>query len=154
MPRPVSGLTGRIAVATTRVGQWKSQRLGCSSVTGHKHEFIREAMYYYDGARKLKGRCECGAKTFSWQRQVSPGVYVAGRGKHDPGLYSAGDGTERAWIVEGEKDVDLLASLGEVAFSPPDGAGSWKDEYVSELAPFFDRPIVIVADNDGPGIKH
>lgn len=58
----------------------------------------------------------------------------------------------RIWFVEGEKDADLLHSMGEVATTSPMGAGSWLREY----ARYFKgaAEVVIVADCDDPGLEH
>ncbi len=55
------------------------------------------------------------------------------------------------FLVEGEKDADLLVSLGLTASCNPMGAGSWKDEF----KPYFkDKHVVILPDNDDEGKKH
>lgn len=57
------------------------------------------------------------------------------------------------YIVEGEKDVHALDAVGEVATCCPMGAGKWKAEY--GYAEFFKgADVIIVADQDGPGISH
>jgi hypothetical protein len=55
------------------------------------------------------------------------------------------------WIVEGEKDCDTLAGLGFTATTNSGGAGKWRDEYTDALR---GKPVVIVPDNDAPGLKH
>lgn len=55
------------------------------------------------------------------------------------------------FIVEGEKDVDRLRSLGLTATCNPGGAGKWRDEYSD---PLINREIVIIPDNDQPGEDH
>lgn len=54
-------------------------------------------------------------------------------------------------IVEGEKDVEALASIGVVATCNPGGAGKWQDNYSASLA---GRDVCILPDNDEPGEKH
>src|SRR6056297_2253668 len=54
-------------------------------------------------------------------------------------------------VVEGEKDCDTAKDLGIVATTCPMGAGKWRPEYTETLA---GKNIVLVADCDGPGIKH
>jgi putative DNA primase/helicase len=54
-------------------------------------------------------------------------------------------------IVEGEKDVYALASIGVVATCNPGGAGKWQSNYTESLA---GRDILILPDNDEPGEKH
>lgn len=57
----------------------------------------------------------------------------------------------RVWIVEGEKDVDALARLGEIATCNLNGAGKWRAEYA---AAFTGAEVTIVADRDEPGRDH
>jgi len=55
------------------------------------------------------------------------------------------------FIPEGEKDVDNLRALGLVATCNSGGAGNWRPEF----APYFTgRDVVILPDNDGPGLAH
>ena len=60
-------------------------------------------------------------------------------------------GDKPVFVVEGEKDVLRLESLGLVATCNAGGAGKWS-EALSE--PFVRRRVVILADNDEPGHKH
>lgn len=55
------------------------------------------------------------------------------------------------WIVEGEKDVDRLRSLGLTATCNPMGAGKWVDEFSDFLA---GHDCVVIEDNDDPGRTH
>ena len=53
-------------------------------------------------------------------------------------------------FLEGEKDADRVAEMGFVASTFVGGTGKWRDEY---LEYFRDADIVLVPDNDQPGIK-
>jgi hypothetical protein len=55
------------------------------------------------------------------------------------------------WIVEGEKDADTLTEMGIIATTMPGGAGKWLEIHTNTLA---GGTIVVVADNDEPGIAH
>lgn len=55
------------------------------------------------------------------------------------------------YVVEGEKDADRLWSLGIPATTNPGGAGKWRDEFSEALR---GKKIVIIPDNDRPGIDH
>ena len=55
------------------------------------------------------------------------------------------------YISEGEKDVDTLRALGLVATCNPMGAEKWSDSYSEALR---GGNLVIIPDNDLPGIKH
>lgn len=63
----------------------------------------------------------------------------------------AADPLFEVFIVEGEKDADLLASVGCVTTTNVGGAGQWKPEYAPWLK---DRSVVIIPDNDEPGKRH
>ena len=54
-------------------------------------------------------------------------------------------------IVEGEKDVHAIEAAGGVATTSPGGAGKWRTDYNPH---FTGAHIVIVADNDRPGLDH
>jgi putative DNA primase/helicase len=65
------------------------------------------------------------------------------------------------WIVEGEKDVDRLASLGFVATcngggaAKANGKAGAKSKWPPVLNPFFaGRDVVIIPDNDDAGRNH
>ena len=54
-------------------------------------------------------------------------------------------------IVEGEKDVDNLISLGFTATTNPFGAEKWPEHF----GPYFTgKDIVLIPDNDDPGRQH
>ncbi len=55
------------------------------------------------------------------------------------------------YLVEGEKDVDRLRSLGLVVTCNPQGAGKWRAEYADSLR---ERHVVILPDNDDAGQRH
>lgn len=67
-----------------------------------------------------------------------------------PKIVAAGS-SETIFIVEGEKDVDLLESHGMVATCNPGGANKWLKDYNKWLN---DRYVVIIPDNDRPGQNH
>lgn len=55
------------------------------------------------------------------------------------------------YVVEGEKDVHALATLGFVATTNAMGAGKWRSEYNATLR---GADVVILPDNDKPGRDH
>ena len=61
------------------------------------------------------------------------------------------DQDRTVFVVEGEKDADLLWSLGLVATTSPIGAGKWREDYAVYLA---NRNVVLIPDNDKPGREH
>ena len=54
-------------------------------------------------------------------------------------------------IVEGEKDVLTLESLGLVGTCNPMGAGKWRKEFNEH---FRDKRVAIIPDADTPGVAH
>ncbi|HBR21392.1 MAG TPA: hypothetical protein DD713_02300, partial [Nitrospiraceae bacterium] len=54
-------------------------------------------------------------------------------------------------VVEGEKDVETLRTIGRTASCNPMGAGKWKHEYNQY---FQDKRVAIIPDNDDSGRKH
>ena len=63
-------------------------------------------------------------------------------------------GAQVVYVVEGEKAVDRLRSLGLVATCGPAGASSWKRESSFELLSAGCRELVILADHDQAGERH
>ncbi len=63
----------------------------------------------------------------------------------------AADPSTPVFVVEGEKDVDAIVTLGGVATTNPMGAEVWNDEYSPSLV---GRRVIIIPDNDKSGIDH
>lgn len=59
---------------------------------------------------------------------------------------------ETIYVCEGEKDVEALEKAGVVATTNAGGAGKWDESFTKILANASN--IVLVADNDKPGIEH
>ena len=57
-------------------------------------------------------------------------------------------------VVEGEKSVLRLASLGFVATCPPSGASMWLEIYTEVLWRAGAHEVVVIPDNDRPGRDH
>ena len=66
-------------------------------------------------------------------------------------VLSAVEDGETVFVVEGEKDVHKLKSLGLVATCNPGGSGKWSAEYSAQLA---GADVVVFADNDEVGYLH
>ena len=58
---------------------------------------------------------------------------------------------EQVFVVEGERDADMLASWGVAATTNPAGAGQWKPEYSEFLR---GKRVVIIPDADEAGRRH
>jgi DNA-binding MarR family transcriptional regulator len=68
-----------------------------------------------------------------------------------PELIEALANDRPVFVVEGEKDVDALWSIGVPATCNPQGAGKWRDEYSEH---FKGATVYILTDNDKPGRDH
>jgi len=58
---------------------------------------------------------------------------------------------EPVMIVEGEKDVENLRSMGFTATTSPMGAGKWRESYNHYLK---DKEVILIPDHDQPGNQH
>lgn len=63
----------------------------------------------------------------------------------------AANPAQPVFVVEGEKDVDHLRTLGLVATTSPQGAGKWA---LSDRGALAGRDVVVLPDNDETGRKH
>lgn len=68
-----------------------------------------------------------------------------------PEVLRAKDDGTTIYFVEGEKDVETLRNLKEVATTAPMGAGKWIPEYTKMLA---GATVIIIADKDATGRAH
>lgn len=68
-----------------------------------------------------------------------------------PRVIKAAAAGDTIYIVEGEKDVHAVEQAGGVATTSPGGAGKWRSDYNPHFA---GAHVVVVADNDQPGITH
>ena len=86
-------------------------------------------------------------KTFRQQvtDKAAPALYRL------PELVAAVAAGHTVYVVEGEKDVHAVESVGGVATCSAMGAGKWRPEYAEH---FQGARVVIVADKDTPGRKH
>lgn len=100
--------------------------------------------------------CRYEPKGFAQRRSVN-GKWVYGLGDVPRVLYRLPQVIEavalkkEVFVVEGEKDADLLAEMGYVATTNAMGAGKWRPEYTKVLA---GASVVILPDNDEPGQSH
>lgn len=63
-------------------------------------------------------------------------------------------GQPEVYVVEGEKDANRLWELGIPATCNVGGAGKWRDEYAGGLASAGVERVVVLPDNDPPGLAH
>ncbi len=96
-------------------------------------------------------------KGFSQRRPDGKGGYIWNLTGMKPVLYHLPDIPKairhngRIYVVEGERDADRLWGLGLVVTTNPMGAGKWKEHYSDTLK---GGNIVILPDNDQPGVDH
>lgn len=122
----------------------------------------REHVYYNaDGSifgKKVINKQNDGEKRCVWLR-YEDGDYKKGlkTGSGDqlkaplynlPAVLAAPD---TVFIVEGEKDVETVQKMGQVATSSPNGGGYWRKNYAEAL---LGKDIAIVSDNDATGRKY
>lgn len=62
------------------------------------------------------------------------------------------DADTTVYVVEGEKDVNAIESVGGVAVSPPMGANAPPDRW--DWSALSGKQVVIIADDDEPGYRH
>lgn len=97
--------------------------------------------------------CRMEPKSFFQRRPDGKGGWINGMGGVRRVLYKLPDvlSANVIFLVEGEKDVHALATIGIRATTNPHGAGKWRPEYTEALR---DKKVVILPDNDEPGKAH
>ncbi|MDE5771438.1 MAG: hypothetical protein K2I06_07415 [Ruminococcus sp.] len=115
-------------------------------------KFITKYLAEYTNKRG-KNR-KAGDKTTLWQRyDKQTGQYITGLNGLKIPLYHLHklSSADTVVIVEGEKDVETLESMGYTATSSPNGAGSkWKSDYNEYLT---GKSCIVLTDNDEVGEK-
>jgi len=119
---------------------------------GTKQEVITNYEYKDEHGQPLFRICRTMPKGFFGQR-YEDGHWVNGLKEIRRVLYRLPEvlKAQVVYIVEGEKDVDRLWSMGIPATCNPGGAGKWRDEYSESLA---EKKAVVIPDNDEPGEDH
>jgi hypothetical protein len=113
---------------------------------------VRDQLPHYDypnDTRKTRVNGE-----FAWEHRGNNGDWVNGSGGSIGKLYRIDEARETGGtclVVEGEKDVDNLWTIGFAATCHPHGAGNWTSEHSAQLKGLA---IVVLNDNDEPGYKY
>lgn len=102
---------------------------------------------------------DSGKKTFRQRRPNPkiPGRYLWSLGDtrrvlyHLPEVLRGITEGRRIWVVEGEKDVESLRKVGEIATTSPMGAGKWSVEFSKTLK---GANVAIISDADATGRAH
>jgi 5S rRNA maturation endonuclease (ribonuclease M5) len=100
---------------------------------------------------------DTGKKTFRQRRKTEDGEWVYNLDGVDQVLYNlpevlqgVKDG-KNIVVVEGEKDVETLRSLGRIATTMPGGAGKWRENHTEALR---GANVIVISDNDEVGKEH
>jgi hypothetical protein len=119
----------------------------------------RIAEYHYEdiNGELLSTKCRYEPKSFRWQSPAPSGSGAVRWKKSDgvtlyrlPQLVDA----SHVLVVEGEKSVDRLFSIGFTATCPPSGAGAWPKAFSEALWRAGSQVAVVIGDNDRPGDQH
>lgn len=112
----------------------------------------REHIYPGGQLKKVIYRKPDGSKYACWLH-LEGGTWKKGRGAAPPSLYIAGKISGAVFVVEGEKDADIIYRLGFDAVSGENGAGrgKWLPEYTQQLRGV---DVVIFQDNDQVGCAY
>ena len=130
-----------------------------------KKELVKTYKYHDESGKllyeKLRFRLEDGTKSFSHRRPDpnSPGNYIYNLKDTRKVLYrlpeviKSIEAGEDVWLVEGEKDADIIYErYGIPATTMTNGANSWDPSYTLSLSGA--TCVHILADNDDPGKLH
>ncbi len=121
--------------------------------------YIAEYGYLDESGELLYQVCKKTDKTFSQRRPGTDGKWIWDLSDVQRVLYRLPEllkakNDETVYIVEGEKDVESLRSLGLIATTNPGGAsnsGKWLEEFNDYLK---NRTVIILPDNDDVGRAH
>ena len=133
-----------------------AERLGVEAPTendsGTKRQVITRYEYKDEYGHPLFRVCRTTPKGF-FQERYDSGQWVSGIKEVRRVLYRLPEvlKAQVVYIVEGEKDVDRLWSMGIPTTCNPGGAGKWRDEYSAIIA---EKKAIIIPDNDNPGEDH
>ena len=123
---------------------FKRPQRGVKPTVATRYDYIDETGVF------LYQKTRMSDKSFYWSHKDNFGNWKKGRNRQAV-LYNLPciKGSQRIYLVEGEKDVETMKAAGLPAVSPPDGAKSkWLDSFTEALT---GKEIVILPDNDKPG---
>ncbi|AWN03584.1 DNA primase [Microbacterium phage Hyperion] len=104
-----------------------------------------KATYVYDGGHKVtRQRTRDGKKILQQNKPAVTHLY-----RHEMSIPI--EESNRVVLVEGEKCVDAALRLGEPCVTTWPGGAKAVDQV--DLSPLFGKEIIIIADNDEPGLK-
>lgn len=125
--------------------------------TGSKRRLVETYDYQDKDGQMLYQVCRYEPKDFRQRRPDGTSGWIWKLNGVKRVLYQlpellATDTNEPVFIVEGEKDVNRLSQLRLVATTNAGGAGKWHT--LSDVSALHGRKVVILPDNDEPGLKH
>ena len=127
--------------------------LGLNQTNSAKRRIV--ATYDYDGHYETV-RYE--PKGFAQRRKLESGEYAWNTKNTATRIYRQDDlmaaKSAEIVVVEGEKDVETLRGVGVLAVTNHGGAGKWKAAHTAALVAAGVKTVVVLPDNDEPGIKH
>lgn len=139
-------------------GRWPARNGKADGRAGQPKTIIATYPYRLSDGRESFQVVHFAPKTFRPRRSDGKGGHVWNLPRKDrhlpyrlPEILEAIALEKPVLVVEGEKDVDNLATLGVVATCNAGGAGKWKAAHATYLK---GGDVVIIPDNDAAGQKH
>jgi hypothetical protein len=136
--------------------QWEPRKRSGNGRDGRGQDHVVATYIYRTETGEPYLRVQRTAAKRFWQQYWTGTVWQLGKPKGPKIPYRlpelvAADADATVYITEGEKDAKRLASLGLIATTNSEGADKW----TPELNQWFrSRNVVILPDNDLPGLKH
>lgn len=122
--------------------------LSMADLGAQPHVVARYAYQRVDGSEAYTVERWANPKTFRGYLPPPSGRMIY----RLPWVQWAIDHGQTIYVVEGEKDAETVSALGLVATTNTGGAGKWLPHYADQLAGA--AHVIVVADNDQPGINH
>lgn len=118
-----------------------------------KPELLKAYDYVDEEGKLLYQVCRFTPKDFRQRRPNGKGGWIYDLKNVKRVLYRLPKimKADQVIIVEGEKDVDNLFAADFIATTNSGGAGIWSNEYNQY---FKDKQVILIPDNDPPGMKH
>ncbi len=140
--------------AAIDLAKWMGIDTGTQSETKGKSEIAAVYEYRHPDGRPNFEVCRLEPKSFRQRHTDETGKVVWTAKGRPPTIYRAevlASTPGTVYVVEGEKDVHALEMIGLPATCNAGGAGKWKREHSEGLR---GRDVVIIPDNDAPGLAH